>query len=112
MSSRACGIAISVLSQQALTVANKMKRDEQRSALTVFVKRTLKQCCVEQGAQFLKILLFARIGPTGPLLQIKTQGAMQKPDGIRVQIELERWRRIGHALIVAAEAIDERSNPE
>ena len=37
---------------------------------------------------------------------------MQKPDGIRVQIELERWRRIGHALIVAAEAIDERSNPE
>ena len=112
MSSRACGIAISFLSQQALTVANKMKRDEQRSALTVFVKRTLKQCCVEQGAQFLKILLFARIGPTGPLLQIETQGAMQKPDGIRVQIELERWRRIGHALIVATEAIDERSNLE
>ena len=37
---------------------------------------------------------------------------MQKPDGIRVQIELERWRRIGHALIVAAETIDERSNLE
>ena len=112
MSSRACGIAISFLSQQALTVANKMKRDEQRSALTVFVKRTLKQRCVEQGAQFLKILLFARIGPTGQILQIETQGAMQKPDGIRVQIELERWRRIGHALIVATEAIDERSNLE
>jgi len=109
MSSRACGIAISVLSQQVLTVANKMKRDEQRSALTVFVKRTLQQRRVEQGAQLLKILLFARIGPTGPLFQIKTQGAMQQPDGIRIQIELERWRRIGHALIVATEAIDERS---
>ena len=111
-SSQASSIAISVLSQQALTVANKMKTDEQRSALAILMQRTFQKSCIEQGAQLLKILLFAWVRPTGPFLQIKTQGAMHKPDGLCIQIKLERWRRVGHPLILAAIPVDERSHCE
>jgi hypothetical protein len=54
----------------------------------------------------MKILLFLGIRPSRPLLEMKANRAMEQPNGIHIQFELEGGSGICHGPIFMAAALD------
>ena len=73
-----------------------MKTHEERSALTIFMKAALQQGCIKQPLQRLEILLLPWIRPTRPSLEVASHRAMEKTNGVGIQVELKPWSLIGY----------------
>tara|TARA_A100001011_G_scaffold400331_1_gene514165 strand:+ start:2995 stop:3168 length:174 start_codon:yes stop_codon:yes gene_type:complete len=54
----------------------------------------------------MKILLFLGIRPSRPLLEMKANRAMEQPNGIHIQLELEGGSGICHEPIFISAALD------
>ena len=85
-----------------------MKTHEERSALTIFMKAALQQGCIKQPLQRLEILLLPWIRPTRPSLEVVSHRAMEKTNGVGIQVELKPWRLISHEGILAEPRLDAR----
>jgi len=83
-----------------------MKRLEARSTLTIFMQGAFQQGGIKQPLQRLEILLLPWIRTTRPSLEVVRHRAMEKSNGVGIQVELKPWRLIGHEGILAEPRLD------
>ena len=70
------------------------------------MKAALQQGGIKQPLQRLEILLLPWIRPTRPSLEVVSHRAMEKTNGVGIQVELKPWRLIGHEVILAEPRLD------
>ena len=70
------------------------------------MQAAFQQGGVQQPLQGLEILLFPRIRPTRPSLQVVSHGTVQKTNGAGIQVELKPWSWISHHRILTQPRLD------